>query len=219
MVGAKDSIGKNFVISEMIFDVIEDGNGKFLRIVSNNVVEKFRESSFEDQAKCLTELIVEQMGKKGFESSVQERSQETAFSFIMLMQRRINMHRDFNKKMPYIGEFFRDDEGYHFPVASMKKVAFEVYGIGNFESITDPNFIYNKEEKEYTSGLGWGFGGGATAENMETYVTGNRYIVSFNLVTLESVDGNPEWVTQDKYKMTFELMDGKYLRYIGYDKA
>ncbi len=219
MVGAKDSIGENFVISEMFFDVMEDSDGKFLRIVSNNVVEKFRESSFEDQAKSLTELIVEQMGKKGFESSVQERSQQTAVDFIIRLQAKVNMHRDFDKKTPYIGEFFRDDEGYHFPVAAMKKVAAEVYGIGNFDFISDRNFIYNKEEKEYTSGLEWGMEINAKAENMETYVTGNRYIVSFSLVTLESVDGDPEWVTGEKYKITFELIDGSYLRYISYDRA
>ena len=219
MVGAKDSIGENFVISEMVFDVMENNGEKFLRIISNNVVEKFRESSFEDQAKALTGLIVEQMGKMGFESSVQERSQKTAFDFIILMQSRVNMHRDFNKKTPYIGEFFRDDKGCHFPVAAVKKVAFEVYGIENIDRITDPNFIYDSEKKEYTSGLGWGTGKGAKAENMETYVNGKIYTVRFDLVTVESIDGNPEWVTGDKYKMTFELMEGKFLRYIGYDRA
>lgn len=219
MVGAKDSIGENFVISEMVFDVMEDGEGKFLRIVSNKVVEKFREASFEDQAKTLTELIVEQMGKAGFENSVQVKNQQTVLDFAVRLQAKVNLHREFDKKSPYIGKFYRDDKGYHFPVSSLKKIASEVYGIENIDSITDPNFKYDRKEKEYTSGLGWGNGRGASAENMETYVSGNTYIVRFDLVTLESVDGNPEWVAKEKYKMTFELMEGSFLRFIGYDRA
>ncbi len=219
MVGAKDSIGENFVIAEMTFDVMEDGNGKFLRIVSNKVIEKFREASFEDHAKSLTVQVIEQMGKAGFEESIKETDPQMVFDFIIRMQGKVNMGRDFDKKAPYIGEFYRDDKGCHFSEAAIKKIAFEVFGIENFDMASKDNFEYDKKEKEYTSHLEWGIGKNATAENLETYVSGNSYIVRFDLVTLESVDGDPEWVTGGKYKMTFELMEGKFLRYLGYDRA
>lgn len=219
MVGKNDSIGKNFVISEMVFDVMEDEEGKFLRIVSNSVLEKFREPSFEDQAKSLAMQIIEQMGKEGFEKSVKERNPQTALDFVCRMQKHINLGEDFDKKSPYMGGFYRDEEGYHFPVAEIKKIAFEVFGIENFDSITDSIFIYNRKEKEYTSLLDKEKAVNTTAENMETYVSGNRYIVRFDLVTLETVDGNPEWILGGKYKMTFELVEGSFLRYIGYDRA
>lgn len=219
MEGASDEIGKQFIISEMTFSVMEDEEGKYLRLRSNKVTDIFREASFEEQAKCLTKQVVEQIGKEGFSGGVLEINNERAIDFIRKMQTYVNMGNGFNRNSPYIGEFYRDDEGYHFPASSMKKVAKEVFGIGNLEIASDGYFKYDKKEKEYVSVLDKEDIITSTAGVMETYISGNTYIVRFTLFTLETEDDREVFASQGEYKMTFELINGTYLKYSGLDKA
>lgn len=215
-----DELGKIFAITEMTCDVFKDAEGMFLRLVSNEVTEEFGEASFEDQAKYLTSRIVTNLGEKNIKAGIRITDSESIFNFIVEMQPSLNLGERFDRNSPYLGDFYRDGAGYHFPVSSMKKVANEVFGIGNLTEIRDKNFEYDEEKKEYVSGLEWGISGfGAKAEKLETYVNGDIYTVRFTLMVIENVNGDPEWVESGRYKMNFRLVDGEYLRFIGFNKA
>ena len=63
-------------------------------------------------------------------------------------------------------------------------------------------------------------GSGYNAKNMVTTIFENIYSVEFTLLYYgASSEGDPELMEGDRYIMDFELIDGEFLRYVGFKKA
>ena len=215
----EDETGKTFALTEMICDVIKDSEGNYLRLESNEIIEEFGEASFEDQAKYLAVRIVENLGKTYISNGIRITDSQSVFNFICEMQNTIHLGADFDRRSPYIGEFYKDGAGYHLPVSSMQTLAREIFGIGNFVVSPGEDSEYDEEKKEYVLDPEWKAERNATATDLTTYVSGDIYTVRFTLAVLEGEKGEEEWVIKERYKMNFRLIDGEYLRFLGFDKA
>lgn len=217
----QDELGKQFVSSEMVFDVMEDDDGKFLRLVSNEASEPFRKASFEMQAQSLTRQMLQVMNKKNFEEENILISNGFAGNFMMQAAVFVNASNGFDKYSPYVGSFGKiSGYTYYLPVKEMKRIAFEVFGIEDFQYGFNSNFEYDSENEWFLTGFEWGMGSGYNAKNMVTTIFENIYSVEFTLLYYgASSEGDPELMEGDRYIMDFELIDGEFLRYAGFKKA
>ena len=217
----QDELGKQFVSSEMVFDVMEDDDGKFLRLVSNEASEPFRKASFEMQAQSLTKQMLQVMNKKNFEEENILISNGLAGNFMMQAAVFVNASNGFDKYSPYVGSFGKiSGYTYYLPVKEMERIAFEVFGIEDFQYGFDSNFEYDSENEWFLTGFEWGMGNGNDAKDLVTTVSGNVYSVEFTLLYYgANSEGDPELMEGDRYIMDFELIDGEFLRYAGFGKA
>ena len=215
----EDETGKTFVLTEITCDVLKDEEGFFLRLVSNEKGEEFGEVSFEDQAKYLTSRLVESLGTEYILSAIQSVDSKNVLNFISGIQKSIHLGKGFDRNSPYIGEFYKDGEGYHLPVSSIKTVAKEVFGIYNPVISKEENLLYDEEKDEYTAELDWQKEYDSIATDLTAYVNGDIYTVRFSLAVLEKNEDETEWIITDRYKMNFRLIGGKYLRFTGIEKA
>ena len=210
-----------YAFSEMVFEVLEDDDGKFLRLVSNKVSEHFSKAPFEMQAQSLAKQMLKVMNKANIESENIEISNHFAANFAMQAAVFVNASNGFDKDSPYVGSFGkRSGYSYYLPVKEVERIAFEVFGIEDFQYGFNSNFEYDSEKDEYLTGFEWGMEGGYGAKDMTTTVSGNVYSVEFTLRYVgANSEGNPEWMDGEKYIMHFELVENKFLRYIGFEKA
>ena len=217
----QDELGKHFAYSEIVFEVMEDNNGKFLRLVSNKVIEHFGEASFEMQAQSLTKHMLMVMNKNNIEGENLEVTDGVAANFVMHAAICANVTNAFDKNSPYVGSFgMKEGYRYYLPISEIEKIAYEVFGIENFAYDFGSNFEYDPEKDEYITGFEWGMGSGYNAKDMTTTVDGNNYSVEFTLRYIgTNSEGDPEWMDGEKYIMNFELTEGEFLRYIGFEKA
>ena len=217
----QDELGKHFAFTEMVFDVMEDEEGKFLRIVSNKVLDRFGKASFEMQAQSLTRQMLKVMNKKNFEEENILISNGLAGNFMMQAAVFVNASNGFDKDSPYVGSFGKiSGYTYYLPVAEMERIAFEVFGIEDFQYGFDSNFEYDSENEWFLTGFEWGMGNGNDAKDLVTTVSGNVYSVEFTLLYYgANSEGDPELMEGDRYIMDFELIDGEFLRYVGFKKA
>ena len=217
----QDELGKHFAFTEMVFDVMEDEEGKFLRIVSNKVLERFGKASFEMQAQSLTRQMLKVMNKKNLEEENILISNGLAGNFMMQAAVFVNASNGFDKYSPYVGSFGKiSGHTYYLPVAEMERIAFEVFGIEDFQYGFDSNFEYDSENDWLLTGFEWGMGNLNSAKDMVTTVSENIYSVEFTLLYYgANSEGDPELIEGDRYIMDFELIDGEFLRYVGFKKA
>ena len=217
----QDELGKQFVSSEMVFDVMEDDDGKFLRLVSNEASEPFRKASFEMQAQSLVRQFLKVMNKKNFEEEKNLISNSLAGNFMMQAAVFVNASNGFDKDSPYVGYFGKiSGNTYYLPVAEMERIAFEVFGIEDFQYGFNSNFEYDSENDWLLTGFEWGMGNLNGAKDMVTTVSENIYSVEFTLLYYgANSEGDPELMEGDRYIMDFELIDGEFLRYVGFKKA
>ena len=217
----QDELGKQFVSSEMVFDVMEDDDGKFLRLVSNKVLDRFGKAPFEMQAQSLTKQMLQVMNKKNFEEENILISNGLAGNFMMQAAVFVNASNGFDKYSPYVGSFGKiSGYTYYLPVKEMERIAFEVFGIEDFQYGFDSKFEYDSENEWFLTGFEWGMGNGNDAKDLVTTVSGNVYSVEFTLLYYgANSEGDPELMEGDRYIMDFELIDGEFLRYAGFGKA
>ncbi|MBQ7937990.1 MAG: hypothetical protein IJ283_05800 [Oscillospiraceae bacterium] len=217
----QDELGKQFVSSEMVFDVMEDDDGKFLRLVSNEASEPFRKASFEMQAQSLVKQFLKIMIRKNIEEKSFEVTDDAAANFVMHAAIFAGSAKSFDMYTPYIGSFGMVEEySYYLPLAEIERAAFEVFGIEDFEYDFGSNFEYDSENDWLLTGFEWGIGNLNDAKDMVTTVSGNIYSVEFTLLYYgANSEGDPELMEGDRYIMDFELIDGEFLRYAGFKKA
>ena len=217
----QDELGKQFVLSEMVFDVMEDDDGKFLRLVSNNASEPFRKASFEMQAQSLVRHFLQVMNKKNFEGESIEVTDNLAANFVMHAAIFAGSAKNFDMYTPYIGSFgMIEGHSYYLPIAEIERVVYEVFGIEDFEYDFGSNFEYDPENDWLLTGFEWGMGNGNDAKDMVTTITGNTCSVEFTLLYYgANSEGDPELMEGDRYRMNFELVNGEFLRYINFEKV
>ena len=72
----------------------------------------------------------------------------------------------------------------------------------------------------FLTGFEWGLGNLNGAKDMVTTVSENIYSVEFTLLYYgANSEGDPELMEGERYRMDFELIDGEFLRYVGFKKA
>ncbi|MBR2640626.1 MAG: hypothetical protein IKL18_09350 [Oscillospiraceae bacterium] len=217
----QDELGKHFAFSEAVFDVMEDEDGKFLRLVSNKIIDRFGKAPFEMQAQSLTRQMLQVMNKKNIEEENLLISNGLAGNFTMHAAIFVNASNGFDKNSPYVGSFGKTSGyAYYLPMAELERVAFEVFGIEDFQYGFNSNFEYDSEKDWYLTGFDWGMGSGYDAKDMVTTVSDNICSVEFTLLYYgANSEGDPELMEGERYRMDFEIIDGEFLRYAGFEKA
>lgn len=217
----EDELGKQYVNSEMVFDVMEDEDGRFLRLVSNKASEPFRKASLEMQAQSLVRQLLQVMIKKNIEEENFEVTDDIAANFVMQATLFACSEKNFDMYTPYLGSFgMLESYRYYLPASEIKRVVYEVFGIEDFDYDFGSNFKQDSENDWLITGFEWGMGNGNRAKDMETTVDGNTYSVEFTLLYIgTNSEGDPEPMEGDRYRVNFELIEGEFLRYAGFEKV
>lgn len=205
--------------TKMSFEAMKDGGETFLRLVSNEFLGSGREFSLERRSEALAEQLVGVLFGKDLEGAVS--LDENQIRCFILRTHMYSPAGEFmNEASPYFKSFPAGIDGWvHFPKEEISRVAFELFGNGDFAFAPDDNFIFDGEKGEYLSALEFGlenafscWGHQPTAKR----ISDGEIAVDFLLTDSLAYQWEPSWSCIGMYRMVFSVMEGEkgeYLRF------